>query len=187
VVDAARGKTVLRRIVPGDHAILRRWLRDPAVRAGIEDDSIDFTRMQETLALFETSDPYRDGGLGLLVERRGQPIGLIHFIWINWISRNAEAVVFVGPGEMRGSLAAAAVVEKVGYAAFRMLNLHKIYAFIYGHNSTSLSVFKRVMKEEACLRAYIKPESPGRHEDVHFFGMLAEEYHAKMQLMKGRF
>ncbi len=185
MAERAREQIVLRRLGPADRPILRRWLRDPVVQAAIEDETITSSRMRETVALFESSDPFRDGSVGLLVERAGKPIGLIHFVWINWISRNAEVVIFVGPGELRNSLTALALVINVGHAAFRDLNLHKIYAFVYGSNADALSVFKRFMTEEACLRSYVK--SGEEYEDVHFFGFLASEYEGGLKRLKGRF
>lgn len=176
-------KIIVRRVVAADRPLLRNWLKDPVVREAIEDETIDLSDVEGALAMFESSDPFRDGGLGLLVEMSGRPIALIHFVWINWVSRNAEVIVFVGPGELRRSLAAAVVVEKIGHAAFRMLNLHKIYAFVYGNNEDALSVFRKVMKEEACMRAYVK--STQGYSDFHFFGLLASEYFDAMDGLKG--
>ena len=176
-------KIIVRRIIPADRPVLRRWLQDPIVRAAIKDETIDFTDTAKVLTLFESSDPFQDGGLGLIVEMAGRPIGLIHFVWINWVSRNAEVIVFVGPGEMRRSLVAAVVIEKIGHTAFRILNLHKIYAFVYRANTAALAVFRKLMKEEACLRAYVK--SREGYSDFHFFGLLASEYFAAMNKIKG--
>ena len=185
MTERVREQIVLRRLGPADRPILRRWLRDPVVQAAIEDETIASSRMRKTVALFESSDPFRDGSMGLLVERAGKPIGLIHFVWINWISRNAEVVIFVGPGELRNSLTAMALIVNVGHAAFRDLNLNKFYAFVYGSNTKALSVFKRLCAEEACLRSYVK--SQNGYEDVHFFGFLASEYAAGLKRLKGRF
>lgn len=177
-------KIIVRRIVPADRPILRRWLKDPDVRAAIEDEIIMLSKLEETLGLFESSDPFSDSNLGLIVEVAGRPIALIHFVWINWVSRNAEVIVFVGPEDLRRSLAAAVVVEKIGHAAFRVLNLHKVYAFVYGANKAALSVFRKLMEEEACLRSYVK--SSEGYTDFHFFGLLASEYFAAMKKLKGR-
>lgn len=180
-----REEILLRRLEPADRPFLERWLRDPAVQAAIEDEVIVPSRIEETVALFESSDPFRDGSVCLLVERAGRPIGLIHFVWINWISRNAEVVIFVGPEELRNSLTALALVANVGHAAFRDFNLHKFYAFVYGSNREALSVFPRLMTEEARFRSYVK--SGAGYEDVHFFGFLASEYEATLKRLKGRF
>ena len=185
MAERVREQIILRRLGPADRPVLRRWLRDPVVRAAIEDETITSSRMRQTVALFESSDPFRDGGVGLLVERAGNPIGLIHFVWINWISRNAEVVIFVGPGELRNSLTALALVVNVGHAAFRDLNLHKFYAFVYGSNTAALSIFKRLCTQEACLRSYVK--SQNEYENVHFFGVLAAEYELVLKRLKGRF
>src|SRR3569623_1559658 len=105
-------KTVsLRRITADDRPLLRKWLSDPVIKTAIEDEIVDVSRMAATLHLFETSDPYKDRGVGLLVERAGRPIGLIQFIWMYCICRIADVFVFVGPSESRRSLAAAAVLE----------------------------------------------------------------------------
>ena len=92
-------KIIVRRILPEDRPVLRHWLNDPKVRQAIEDETIDLSRIPETIALFESSDPFRDGALGLVVEARGRLIGLIYFACLNWINRNAEVIVLVGPGE----------------------------------------------------------------------------------------
>lgn len=169
----------------GTRPLLRGWLRDPAVQAAIEDETVDVSRMAETLNSFESSNPFTDGGVGLLVERAGWPIGLIHLIWINWVSRNAEVILLVGPSESGRSLSAAAVLEKVGHTAFRELNLHKLYASVYAPNEAAVSVFRRVMKEEAWFRAYVN--SPEAKDDVHFSGLLASECHATMRRYERRY
>lgn len=176
-------KIIVRRIVPEDRSVLRHWLNDPKVRQAIEDETIDLSRIPETIALFESSDPFRDGALGLVVEARGRLIGLIYFACLNWINRNAEVIVLVGPAELRHSLGAALVVEKIGHVAFRILNLHKIYAFVYASNQDALSVFRKLMREEACLHNYVKSDQGYGH--THMFGLLADEYFAAMARVKG--
>lgn len=175
-------KVIVRRIAPSDRPVLRRWLKDPVIRRAIEDEVIDLSDTNKAIASFESSDPFRDAALCLIVEALGKPIALIHFGWINWISRNAEVIVFIGPPELRRSLAAAVVMEKIGHAAFRELNLHKIYAFVYGANKDALSVFRKVMTEEACLRRYVR--SPLGYSDFHFFGLLSSDYFAVMKKLK---
>jgi len=175
-------KIMVRRIVPGDRPMLRHWLNGPGVRQAIEDEHIDFSKLPETMEWFESSDPFCDSALGLIIEAMGEPIGLIHFACINWINRNAEVIVLVGPGELRCSLGAAIVVEKVGHVAFRMLNLHKIYAFVYASNQGALSVFRKLMREEARLQNYVK----SNHDfgDLHLFGLLASEYFLTIEKFK---
>lgn len=176
-------KIVVRRLIPKDRPVLHGWLQDPAIRKAIEDETIDFSRMPETMWLFEQADPFSDGALGLIVEVLGRPIGLIHFACLNWINRNAEVIVVVGPQELRSSLGAAIVVEKIGHIAFRILNLHKIYAFVYATNKSALSIFGKLMKKEACLSNYHK--SPNGYGDLHLFGLLASEYFSTMEQIIG--
>lgn len=177
-------KIMVRRIVPDDRSILRHWLNGPGVRQAIEDEHIDFSKLPETMEWFEVSDPFCDRALGLIVEVMDKPIGLIHFTCINWVNRNAEVIVLVGPGELRHSLGAAIVVEKVGHVAFRILNLQKIYAFVYASNQGALSVFRKLMHEEACLRNYVK--SPLGFGDLYLFGLLASEYFSTIEKFKER-
>lgn len=176
-------KIIVRRILPEDRPVLRDWLNDPKVRQAIEDETIDLSRIPETIALFESSDPFRDGALGLVVEMRGRLIGLIYFACLNWINRNAEVIVLAGPAELRHSLSAAVVVEKIGHVAFRILNLHKIYAFVYASNQDALSVFRKLMREEACLHNYAKSDQGYGH--MYMFGLLADEYFSAMARVKG--
>jgi len=179
VAKAGLDKIVVRRIGPQDRSLLRRWLEDPQIGAAIQDETIDLSRPQEAIALFEGSDAFRDGALGLLVEAGGQAVGLIHFACINWINRNAEVITFIGPGELRCSLMAAVLMERIGHIAFRILNLHKVYAFVYANNHAALAAFRKVMQEEARLRNYVR--LPQGYMDFHLFGMLATEYFAAVR------
>jgi RimJ/RimL family protein N-acetyltransferase len=165
---------IVRHLDRADRPVLRRWFADPVIRAAVTDETVRPDRLSATLAMLESSDPRRKGDLCLVIEKDGRPIGLIHFVWINWTSRNAEALVFIGPEEQRGSLAAFKAVAKIGEAAFDDLNLHKVYAFIYGSNPASLGLFRRVMRTEACFRRYLK--SGRGYEDVFLLGLLASDY-----------
>jgi RimJ/RimL family protein N-acetyltransferase len=160
--------------VPKDRPLLSAWLRDPVVRDAVEDETVSTSRLAETLRHFESSDPFRNGSLCLVMERDDRPVGMIHFAWINWVSRNAEVIVFIGPRELRGTLAGYKCLRLIGDVAFRVLNLHKIYAFVYGSNEGSLGVLRRLLKTEACLKAYQK--TGRRYEDLVTLGMLASEY-----------
>lgn len=178
----AVNRVTTRRVEPADRPLLEKWLGDPVIRAAIEDETILPSKPGETIELFEKSDPLRRGDLCLVLERGAEAIGLVHFAWINWISRNAEVVVFIGPPELRRSITALKALIELGDVAFRRLNLHKIYAFVYGANERSLSLFKRFMKPEARLKGYLK--GGPTHQDVFILGMLASEYSRTLKRLK---
>ncbi len=172
----------LRPAEPKDRPILSAWLKDPVVREAVEDETVSTARLAETLRHFESSDPFRNGSLCLVMERDARPVGMIHFAWINWVSRNAEVIVFIGPRELRGTMAGFKCLSLIGDVAFRVLNLHKIYAFVYGSNEGSLGVLRRLLKTEARLKRYQK--NGRRYEDLFALGMLASEYERILERIK---
>jgi RimJ/RimL family protein N-acetyltransferase len=174
----------VRRLEAADRPVILTWLKDPVVRAAVQDEDVRTDRPSDTLALFEECDPFRKGDLCLLAEKEGQPFALIRFSWINWVNRNAEVMIFIGPRDRRRSLAAIQAVEKIGDVAFNSLNLHKVYAFIYGSNGDSLGVFGRIMKTEARLKGYLKTETG--YEDFLVLGLLADDYRRLMDRARRR-
>ena len=162
-----------RRIERTDYPLLIRWFKHPKIRATIYDEVCSENSLKRKIDRLMRCDPFADAECGLIFESNGVPVGFLHFMWINWISRTAEVDFFIEPAEQRPFLGVIAS-RKIGQIAFEEFNLHKIYGFMYGFNETSLRFFGGWMKPEARLKGYLLRN--GNACDVHVTGMLATEY-----------
>ena len=162
-----------RRIERTDFPVLTRWFKHPKIHATIHDEECSDSSLKRKFDRLKRCDPFADGECGLILETNEVPVGFVHFMWINWISRTAEVDFFIEPAELRPFLGLIAT-RKIGQIAFEEFNLHKIYGFMYGFNETSLRFFRGWLKPEATLKGYLLRN--GGACDVHVTGMLATEY-----------
>jgi len=88
-------------------------------------------------------------GVGLL--------GVAGLTYIDWIRRNAEASIYIFPGQVRKGFGSAALKKLLDYG-FGELALHRIYAEIWNFNAASLALF------EKCR---FKREGVSRHAVMH--------------------
>jgi RimJ/RimL family protein N-acetyltransferase len=160
-----------------DHATLVRWFSDSEIQGTIEDEELSPAEIEEKARRLIAYDPRTDRQVGYMLEFGARPVGLIHYMWINWISRNAEVDFFLEPGCRGKPFLGALAARKIPEVGFRVLKLHKLYGFNHGSNQRSLALFGQMMKVEARLRRYLVRE--GRFEDVLVLGALASEYEDK--------
>lgn len=154
------------------------WLAHPLMQKAIDDEKTTPAARRQRLRAIARSTPMRDGQGGFVIERNAIPIGFIHLMWINWISRTGEIDLLVAPGAMR-SIAGFSVIQKAGEIAFERLNLNKVYGFVYADNAVSLSPLKKIMRIEATMRSAAVRE--GVPTDVHVVSMTASHYYSLKQ------
>ncbi len=172
---------IARRLLPSDRGIVRQWLSDPSLQRAMEDERMTKAEIERRIRHYERSDPFADEWGSYLLEMGLEPVGMIHFMWINWTSRNAEVDTFIGPQKFRDSLSTLGfrIFLKAAEIAFDQFGLNKVYAFVYGSNLRTLQAHKRLMTLEARLKNYVKREDG--YEDAYVFGMLAHEYRESMR------
>jgi RimJ/RimL family protein N-acetyltransferase len=183
---AARGRGELRTlatrpVAATDRSTLRRWFTDPGLQAVLDDGALTAADVEAKIDELLPSDDATPRSRGFVLEVGGRAIGLLHFLWINWLSRTAEVDLLVD-GAARASLITGQAVLSVGTTAFDVLGLHKVYAFIYADNQRALRVFSRFMAIEATLPSYRL--HAGRREPAIVCGMLADECRAGLALME---
>lgn len=176
-------KLVARRPVATDRRIIRKWLSDNSLQSALEDERMSKAEIERRIRHYEQSDPFADEWGTYLLELKSEPVGMIHFMWINWSSRNAEVDTFIGPSKYRNSLSTLGfrIFVTAAEIAFNQFGLNKVYAFVYASNTRTVDVHSRLMTLEAHLKNYVKREHG--YEDAYFFGMLAVEYR---ELMRSR-
>ena len=174
------GSCRLRRLEARDIPLVQAWLSEEKMQSFIDDEKLSSSQLKRKLKKLTEQDPIEDGEVAFVVELAGEPFAFIHLMWINWISRNAEVTLLVGPASRNNSFAGWLLIQNTGELAFDVFNLNKIYGYIFGTNPHSLSVFGRIAKPEA--KYYV--QRGDLREDVHILSMHAHEYHALMEQRK---
>ena len=170
-----RLRRTARRMQPDDVAMLLEWMADPTLQEVIEDEDLDEDETGDKWARVASSDPFRDRQVAFVIEADGRPVGLVHLMWINWISRTAEIDLFAAPQRPRAGFW---VVQKCGEIAFDLLNLHKIYGFVYAGNPRSLDLLARLASVEVTMSSALA--RPRGRQDVHIVSIFAHQYRAQM-------
>ncbi|MGA1979711.1 MAG: GNAT family protein [Sedimentisphaerales bacterium] len=156
--------------------LLSRWYGSSSIQKALEDEPCTAAYLRRKIAKLISSDPFRDGQCAVILEMNSRPIALVHFMWINWISRTAEIDFTLLSEKPRGLVLGAIAIDKVAQIAFEEFNLRKLYAFIYGDNRRALRFLGRYMHVEAVLKAYLKRGR--RYEDTYVLGVTPAEYYA---------
>jgi RimJ/RimL family protein N-acetyltransferase len=172
----AIGNCSFRPIATADVAVVHGWMDGPEMQAKMEDQALTSREITAKLAGLVGQDPVRDRQGAYMIEHDARPIGFVHLMWINWISRTAEVDLIVDPALHR-SFRSFWVVQKAGEVAFEFLNLNKVYAFVYASNLDSIGMFRRLLRIEALLPAGRRP--PEGDEDVYIVGLTAAGYRAR--------
>jgi len=102
-------------------------------------------------------------------------IGVCGLTWIDWKNRNAEVSIYIGAKEWQGKGAATDSLKTLIKYGFETLNLHRIYAIIFGFNKPSVKLFEKCgFKFESKRREahYIE----GKYQDELVYSILKKEY-----------
>jgi UDP-4-amino-4,6-dideoxy-N-acetyl-beta-L-altrosamine N-acetyltransferase len=109
-----------------------------------------------------------------IVTSEAKHIGNIALTDIDWVTRNAEILVYIGEAEFRakgyGTEAIAALVE----FAFGRLNLHRLYARVFSYNQPAMKSFEKCgFQSEGLLREHVFRD--GSYHGVAILGILRKE------------
>ncbi len=172
--EIGRVDFVVRCVEPHDRATLMRWYGKSEIQSALEDEPLSFWDRRWKVGQLIASDPYEDEQGAFIFELDSHPVGLVHFMWINWISRTAEIDFLLAPGEKHPPLRGLMLLQRVARIAFCDLNLHKLYACVYARNRNSLKLLGRLMRMEVHLKNYLKCD--GHYEDAYLAGITFEDY-----------
>lgn len=164
-----------RALCSDDVEILTRWLADPDIQRVFEDEPGGLDAARRKAQALIGMDPVIDRQCGYLVLYEQRPIGFIHLKEINWIGRTGEVDILVEPASQR-SLFGLWVVAKTAAICFDLLNLHKVYGYIFASNIPSQRFFSRLLELEVTLSPGRRPESGD--EDVLIVSLTVEHYRA---------
>lgn len=111
----------------------------------------------------------------MAIEDGSTHIGTIGLRNIDLIYRNAELWLYIGEQDRRGGGVARPAFDQIVAFAFQTLNLHRVYANVFGFNERAKRFFAKAgMRHEGVLReaAFKK----GCFCDKHVFGLLESEF-----------
>lgn len=74
-------------------------------------------------------------------------IGIAGLHNIKYIQRNAELAILIGEKQDRSNGKGSIILKLIEEYAFGTLNLHRLYAYVYGDNVGALHFFKRCLWE----------------------------------------
>ena len=111
-------------------------------------------------------------------------IGLAEFLWIAWSNGSAMLRLGIGATEDRGKGYGREALVLLLRFAFNELNLYRLTALIPEYNTAALHLFQRAgFVQEINRRQAIQRN--GRAWDLYYYGLLADEWRARLLTTKG--
>lgn len=115
--------------------------------------------------------------LAICLKDTGEHIGNVYLRNIDWIARNAELHIFIGPAELRGHGYGREALELVLTHAFNDLGLERIYLYVLASNENAYRLYTKCgFVQEGTLRCHAY--KLGKFEDVIVMGLLRTEWDA---------
>ena len=165
--------TRLRPLERDDLALVAGWRNSPEVYEFMfEQEPISLAQQERWYdSIISSADRYY-----FVIETvKGNSIGLIYLVQIDWRNRRAEWGFYIGDLNYRMSGHAAEAEMLLLQYGFRHLNLHRICCRCFAFNKKVIAMHKRFgFVEEGRLREHVF--HGGRYEDVVLMGMTGEEF-----------
>ena len=79
----------------------------------------------------------------IIINKHAKNIGMVSLLNIDYKNQNTEIGIYVATNDQRKGYAKEAISMMLSFA-FKELNMHKIYAFIYKENVSSIKLFESV-------------------------------------------
>jgi RimJ/RimL family protein N-acetyltransferase len=112
------------------------------------------------------------------IEVEGRLIGRIDLSLIEPAHRHAMLGLFLGQREYWGRGHARTAIRILLDYAFTVENLDRVYSHVYAFNARSLGLMRAAgLTAEGVLRQHYLHN--GKHQDVHVFGILKDEFYAR--------
>jgi len=80
--------------------------------------------------------------LGIFEAGKGQCIGIVRLMFIDWVSRTAEMGIYIGNRAYRGKGIGKEVVKAIVSYAFNDINLYKVWLHVLASNTVAISVYE---------------------------------------------
>lgn len=109
-----------------------------------------------------------------IIENDSERIGVVELVEIDFIHSNCEIQIIVDEGYGGKGYASQAFKMAIDYA-FLVLNLHKIYLFVYVTNEKAVHIYqKQNFKIEGTLQEHFYTR--GKYNDCHVMGLLRDDW-----------
>ncbi len=173
-VTLTGSRITLRTARQSDQAVLERLRADPEIDYYMGVDALPSKLLWRHVAVGEQSGALVDL---VILDRRGQPIGLVS-LWDRAIPHEAaELSIWIGQGYRDQGYGTEALRLVLGYA-FRELKLHKVYLRVLEYNTRAIHAYQKCgFRVEGVLREEMKVD--GRWHALIYMGILAHEFQAR--------
>ena len=160
-----------RQIERGDLGLLRDWRNQEDIRRCTREYRLLNMINQEDW--FESISRDRNNEMYLMSIDLAS-VGVCGLCHIDWVNRNAEVSLYVGPENMRRQGIGAKMLRFLEVKAFDEFNLHKLWAEIFSNNTPSMKLFRKYgYVEEGRLKEQIF--KGGKYWDSVFFSLYRED------------
>jgi RimJ/RimL family protein N-acetyltransferase len=150
-----------------------RWHNDPELYSNLVGGFRHVSATAERAWLSERSEfSMRDVSLAICLTADRSHIGNAYIREIDWVSRTAEAELFIGPPEHRGKGNGGTSLALLQQHARSDLGLRRLSAFVLSENTRSVALFlSGGFRKEGLLREQAFKD--GKYRDVVCLGWLA--------------
>lgn len=166
-------KVVFRAIEREDLKQLRDWRNSQDIRQRTREYRLLSMENQERW--FQGLHDDRNTVMFAVTDENKKLIGVVGLTYIDWKNRRAEVSIYIGDEAAQGKgYGFDALVTLLGYG-FHTLNLHKLYAEIFGFNEPSVRLFEKA----GLRRDGLKREDhfvDGKYWDTYIYSILASEF-----------
>lgn len=163
------GSLVLRAIVPEDKELFLKWHNDQNIRECIGGIFPFTERTFEYVCRMSEQDTPPHIWFALCYEE--ELIGVAGLHNVKYIQKNAEVAILIGNQDYRKKGFGSRYLILLEKYAFDMINLHRLYAFIYPENTVSRHLFE---KHDYILEGVVREAAfwNGEYRDIMLYGKL---------------
>jgi len=167
---------VLRPLRIEDQAVTLQWRQDLETVLAVMGYRLPVTSLGEQSWFDGALKDQSRGRVTMMIEATNKsPVGLVHLVGVDWVSRVAEFAILIGDKSARGKGVGHDATALMLEYGFRTLNLNRIWLRVTQTNSAAIRVYERLgFRCEGVLRQAFFAD--GGLQDVLVMGLLAEEW-----------
>jgi len=168
---------VLRPLRIEDQAVTLPWRQDLETVLGVMGYRLPVTSLGEQSWFDGALKDQSRGRVTMMIEAPDKtPVGLVHLVGVDWVSRVAEFGILIGDKGVRGKGVGRDATKLMLEYGFRTLNLNRIWLRVTQGNAAAIRVYERLgFQREGVLRQAFFAD--GALQDVLVMGLLAGEWH----------
>lgn len=168
-----------------DINMIVKWYLCPNVGSNIQEHDQTEDELKEWIRLISNSNPIKDNQCAFIIHQGSNSLAFVHAMWINWQSKTVEIDLCFNPIRAPAPFLVLSIFREIGNIVFDLLDLRKIYSFVYVRNIKAIRIFEKIMVREAILDNYLGLDD--NKGDIHIFGLLKNQFDLKRSKSKKKY